>query len=55
MTVFPAELFAMPGAAIPRAVRASLGLAREREELARGLERLADLLERPRRARRIWF
>jgi DNA-binding transcriptional MocR family regulator len=55
VTVFPAELFAMPGAPVPRAVRASLGLVRERAELARGLERLAELIERPRRARRIWF
>jgi DNA-binding transcriptional MocR family regulator len=55
LTVFPAELFAMPGAPVPRAIRASLGLVRERAELARGLERLAELLEHPRRARRIWF
>jgi DNA-binding transcriptional MocR family regulator len=44
VVVTPSEAFAVGRAAAPHAVRLCLGAARRRETLARGLDRVADLL-----------
>jgi DNA-binding transcriptional MocR family regulator len=44
VAVTPAEAFAVGRAPVPHAVRLCVGAARTRETLARGLERVADLL-----------